>query len=207
MTAPRHLRPAPPEGEEALLPELPEPSREELALFERRRGPGPTQAEREVLWLQVQRRLARTASRRGRRRFALAAGAAGLVAAAAAVVVVLGRPPPAGPAVERAAARLADDEGTGPIDPATEAALRKAEAESQAALRTLEAEVRERAAASGQAQAQGLDRALAPARKGFDAARALARDDVPGRLRLLEQEARYLHSLARALREEEEATP
>lgn len=190
------------------------PTEAELALWTRRGAGELSPEEREALWRGVERGLAKQAGRSLTRRFVLGASAAGLAAAAAALFVVThhsaGRPPPVledlaaapivgVPTIEAAAAE--------DLDPVAIAALDAAEQQSREASRALEAEVVVRMAVVGEAQAKGLERALAPVRKRLDSARLLAENDVEGRLRVLSNEARYLRSLTRALRFAEEAAP
>jgi hypothetical protein len=185
-----------------------------------RRGAGePTAAEREILWLGVERGLARERRRAASRRFGLVVSAAGVAAAAAAALFVLqrhepvlasaGRAPAATTAVEGAAPSSLAAADPAPADLAAANALAQAEEQSREASRALEAEVAARMAALGEGEARGLERALAPARARLESARLLAlqQDDLTARLRVLSNEARYLRSLSRALRSAEEATP
>jgi hypothetical protein len=203
------LRLASPEAEGGDAP-LAEPSEAERALWARRAAELPA-AERELLWNGVERGLARQERQRSARRSALGAGAAGLAAAAAAALLVLSRHAPAPPELAAAARpevlAPAPPDAVEPADPAAAEALALAERQSREASRALEAEVTVRMAALGEAEARGLERALAPARARLESARLLAQDDVESRLRVLSNEARYLRSLSRALRSAEEAAP
>jgi hypothetical protein len=207
--ASKGLRLAGPEDDGDAGP-LSEPSASERTLWARRGARDVVSAEeRAALWRGVERGLARQAQQHSSRRFGAGAAVAGLVAAAAAAFLVLQQRPPAQATVESVLPAQAEAESPAPTDAAAAAALATAEAQSREASRALEEEVRARMGALGEAEARGLERALAPARARLESARLLALEegDLQDRLRVLSSEARYLRSLSRALRSAEEAAP